>query len=410
MNLVLLGNGFDLSLGLPTSYIDFLDTMDFILASESDSYKTVADIWCSKQLRKRNKNIANAYDKYKAIYENIPFPEGVIAAIKSTLEKNSWYRYLTGSFNKDVGWIDFEQEIQSVMDSFSFVLNSCESQPSINISGHFQKDFYIVHSFNFLLECEKQEKSNTFEKIYSVRREFTIERPLGSGYRVIDKEKIIAYLYDELRSFTSLLQKYLDVFIDAPFAEAVKQKMIGSHKLFGYTERVITLNYTHSFECLYPTIDVIHLHGEVGKKIILGIPSDVCDNEEFPNTDFIMFKKYFQRLIHGTDEEYLSFLQNVKKLPKKIDRISLTVMGHSLDVSDRDIIVELFNASDSITILYHSQGALETYVRNLVRIFGKQGLDELRATKSLKFHPLVKEQSFTMEQGMEDFFASFEAK
>ena len=65
MNLVLLGNGFDLSLGLPTSYIDFLDTMDFILANESDSCKTVADIWCSKQLRKRNKNIANAYDKYK---------------------------------------------------------------------------------------------------------------------------------------------------------------------------------------------------------------------------------------------------------------------------------------------------------------------------------------------------------
>lgn len=408
MNLVLLGNGFDLSLGLPTSYIDFLDTMDFILESDPDNYQTVADIWRSKQLQKCNKNIANAYDRYRAIYESVPFPKGFIAAIKSTLEKNIWYRYLTGSFNKDVGWIDFEQEIQSVMDSFSFVLNSCEGQPSINISGHFQKDFYIVHSFNFLLECEKQEKNNIFEEIYSVKREFTIERPLGSGYRVIDKEKIIAYLYDELRRFTSLLQKYLDVFIDAPFAEAVKQKMIGSHKLFGYTERVITLNYTHSFECLYPTIDVIHLHGEVGKKIVLGIPSDVCDNEEFPNTDFIMFKKYFQRLVYGTDKEYLyALLEELQDSPEKI---SLAVMGHSLDVSDRDIIVELFNASDSITILYHSQSALETYVRNLVRIFGKQGLDELRATKSLKFHPLAEEQSFTMEQGMEDFFASSEAK
>lgn len=408
MNLVLLGNGFDLSLGLPTSYIDFLDTMDFILESDPDNYQTVADIWRSKQLQKCNKNIANAYDRYRAIYESVPFPKGFIAAIKSTLEKNIWYRYLTGSFNKDVGWIDFEQEIQSVMDSFSFVLNSCEGQPSINISGNFQKDFYIVHSFNFLLEYEKQEKNNIFEEIYSVKREFTIERPLGSGHRVIDKEKIIAYLYDELRSFTSLLQKYLDVFIDVPFAEAVKQKMIGSHKLFGYTERVITLNYTHSFECLYPTIDVIHLHGEVGKKIVLGIPSDVCDNEEFPNTDFIMFKKYFQRLVYGTDKEYLyALLEELQDSPEKI---SLAVMGHSLDVSDRDIIVELFNASDSITILYHSQGALETYVRNLVRIFGKQGLDELRAAKSLKFHPLVEEQSFTMEQGMEDFFASSEAK
>lgn len=409
MNLVLLGNGFDLSLGLPTSYIDFLDTMDFILESDPDNYQTVADIWRSKQLQKCNKNIANAYDRYRAIYESVPFPKGFIAAIKSTLEKNIWYRYLTGSFNKDVGWIDFEQEIQTVIDSFDFILTSFGGRSSIDTTGVFQKDLYIVLSFNFLMKS-REEKYSIFEGSYSVREEFTIEQPLGSGHRVIGKEKIISYLFNELRSVMSLLQRYLNVFIDAPFAKAVDANLIDAHKLFGYAERVITLNYTHSFEYLYPSIDVIHLHGEVGKEIILGIPSDECDTEEFLNTDFIMFKKYFQRLIHGTDGEYLSFLQKTKSLSKKIKKVSLTVMGHSLDVSDRDIIVELFDASDSITILYHSQSALETYVRNLVRIFRKSGLDELRATKSLKFHPLVEEQSFTMEQGMEDFFASFEAK
>ena len=140
MNLVLLGNGFDLSLGLPTSYIDFLDTMDFILESDPDNYQTVADIWRSKQLQKCNKNIANAYDRYRAIYESVPFPKGFIAAIKSTLEKNIWYRYLTGSFNKDVGWIDFEQEIQTVIDSFDFILTSFGGRSSIDTTGVFQKD------------------------------------------------------------------------------------------------------------------------------------------------------------------------------------------------------------------------------------------------------------------------------
>ncbi len=87
MNLVLLGNGFDLSLGLPTSYIDFLDTMEFILASKSDNYKTVADIWCSEHLRKRNKNIANAYGKYKAVYESAPLPEGLSPQSNLSLKK-----------------------------------------------------------------------------------------------------------------------------------------------------------------------------------------------------------------------------------------------------------------------------------------------------------------------------------
>ena len=243
-----------------------------------------------------------------------------------------------------------------------------------------------------------------------MKKDFLIEYPIGSNSLTIDKEKIISHIFCDLEEFVDVLQEYLKIFVDGPFEKITGAGLIEDDSMFGYTDRAVTLNYTHSFEKLYPSVKVYHLHGEIGKKIVLGIASDENDSEDFANTDFIMFKKYFQRLVHGTDKEYLSFLLDLEEVKKSMAGVSLAVMGHSLDVSDRDIIVELFNASDSITILYHSQSALETYVRNLVRIFGKQGLDELRATKSLKFHPLAEEQSFTMEQGMEDFFTSDKAK
>lgn len=410
MNLVLLGNGFDLSLGLPTSYIDFLDTMNYVWKHKCDNFKTIADLWSCEELQAHNKNIRTAYNKYKGIYEDVMLPDGFLGKMKSTLEKNLWFRYLINSVNKNIGWIDFEQEIKTVVHSLNLIFEHLREEYIDNSSRTLQRNFYIVSQFNIFIEGREPKYGNIIRIDRLMKKDFLIEYPIGSNCLTIDKEKIISHIFCDLEEFVDVLQEYLKIFVDGPFEKITGAGLIEDDSMFGYTDRAVTLNYTHSFEKLYPSVKVYHLHGEIGKKIVLGIASDENDSEDFANTDFIMFKKYFQRLVHGTDKEYLSFLLDLEEVKKSMAGVSLTVMGHSLDVSDRDIIVELFNASDSITILYHSQSALETYVRNLVRIFGKQGLDELRATKSLKFHPLAEEQSFTMEQGMEDFCTSFEAK
>ncbi len=316
---------------------------------------------------------------------------------------------MTSSLNKDVGWIDFEQEIQIVVRSLSLIFGHLNGDFIDNSSRTLQKEFYVVSLFNVFIEGREPKYNGTLRVNKLIKEDFLIEYPVGSGCITVDKEKIISHIFGDLGEFVNVLQKYLKNFIDDPFERIADAGLIGSNSTFVYTDRAITLNYTHSFEKLYPSVEVFHLHGEIGKKIVLGIASDEYDSTDLINTDFIMFKKYFQRLIRGTDKEYLSFLQTMKKAPKNWGEIHLTVMGHSLDVSDRDIIVELFNVSSSIIILYHSQSALETYVRNLVRIFGKRGLDELRATKSLKFHPLSEESSFTNEQGLASFLDAFKA-
>ena len=62
-------------------------------------------------------------------------------------------------------------------------------------------------------------------------------------------------------------------------------------------------------------------------------------------------------------------------------------MGHSLDITDQDIIKELFETAENITILYHDESAEAGYIANLVKIFGMEKFNEMRYVKNLSFIP-----------------------
>ena len=63
----------------------------------------------------------------------------------------------------------------------------------------------------------------------------------------------------------------------------------------------------------------------------------------------------------------------------------LTIMGHSLDITDKDIIIELFDHARAINVYYHDENAKKDYIDNLIKIFGKQKFDDLRRNKNLRF-------------------------
>jgi hypothetical protein len=63
------------------------------------------------------------------------------------------------------------------------------------------------------------------------------------------------------------------------------------------------------------------------------------------------------------------------------------VIGHSLDSTDEDIIKQVFESAKSIIILYHSETSVKNQIKNLVKIYGKDGFDRLREDKNLQFLP-----------------------
>ena len=113
------------------------------------------------------------------------------------------------------------------------------------------------------------------------------------------------------------------------------------------------------------------------------------------DTSFIAFKKYFQRTMYETDYEYLEWIKSVHE--EEID-YTITVMGHSLDVTDEDIIKALFEKASSITVLYHDEAAKKNYITNLINIYGKTGFDRLRSKQNLSFVSLDNDFGNDLEQ------------
>lgn len=92
------------------------------------------------------------------------------------------------------------------------------------------------------------------------------------------------------------------------------------------------------------------------------------------NIEFIQFKKFFQRIYKGTGCLYKDWIMECFE-NSFIDELNLYFIGHSLDVTDKDILSELILCDGAkTTIYYHNQDALGRMIANLVKVIGEDEL------------------------------------
>lgn len=391
MRILLLGNGFDLYHKFPTRYDNFLHTVDFLQQNyDEKTMLTIGDIFGDKRLLEKDKFIPDCYAKHKEAYEEITVDQEKIKKIISLSKDNIWFNYFLSVYNRELGWIDFEREISKVLHAFEEFFLCYGNVYDIN----FPEDevySYIIKCFDFFYEYKYSEgmqghypgfKSNT------VLNEYQLEEPYGSKIIIIDKSKITDRLFDELLNLSEILKLYLEIFVNNAINAVSEKGLIPQTSLFKSNPTVITFNYTTTFEALYTNVDVHHLHGSLLDKIILGVNPDANDEADFDNivnTDFLRFKKYYQRVLNVTDSGYLiSIFQAKNKLaPTIINR--LVVAGHSLDITDEDIVREVFGVSDEITIVCHSEKSIADSINNLIKIYGKKEFDKIRVRTNMRF-------------------------
>jgi hypothetical protein len=123
----------------------------------------------------------------------------------------------------------------------------------------------------------------------------------------------------------------------------------------------------------------------VNSNIVLGVNPDEKDKLDSVDTTFLQFKKYFQRVFYLTDEGYLQKISRLNINNKYDTGVHLIVFGHSLNVTDEDILKQVFQVAKTITIYYHSSTSKKERIENLIEIFGKEGFDLLRSQQCLKF-------------------------
>ena len=70
---------------------------------------------------------------------------------------------------------------------------------------------------------------------------------------------------------------------------------------------------------------------------------------------------------------------------KKKDKPCVYVIGHSLDITDKDIITDIFSMAKQILVFYYDSDQKSQHIQNLITIYGKSGYDDLRRNHGLMF-------------------------
>jgi hypothetical protein len=429
-NFYLLGNGFDIHHKLPTRYIDMLHICQFVLDNKETKYELLYDL-VHDYVQLTNDSFFNDYlNVYKERLLEIKLMTDDFNRIYA-LENNCWYKYILACTSSSDKWIDFEAIIQSVLKLFEslFVENEFSLfQDRGKHGGHgdleFSKSVYVEklaqYFDNVLGNGDERQQGFLFKSCF-----WKVD--IGHrGYIRYKEKQIVDSLYEHLELFKNTLKYYLFIFVDSVLCcEGTKHQSEHINFFEGFdpkSDYVVSLNYTSVVEHVYnvPRECIHHYHGKLDSHIVLGVNAtqeDEFNESLIPNTRFIKFKKYYQRAYYDTDASYLemTFRDRMKKETREaFDRLTseyritnmarnvisfrdevfptekngrkiLVVIGHSLDITDGEIIRKLFEQCELIRVYYHNDIARGDYIENLVRMFGKSEFEIMRTTGRLEF-------------------------
>lgn len=429
MEILIIGNGFDLEHDLPTTYSDFLNfckrasriyTYDENVSSEEYYQKNLEDWIMAADIKRRladafdNRNCNQIYDENGSYDLEVITSYKVLDELYTHIKCNAWLEYFLAcpSFIGD-NWIDFETEISRIIQTLS------EARVMINNGGLIQN-----------IQGDKGRILISF-----------LNGSKGALHNIRDVKAI-----DDYAGFLNIeldrLIRALEIYI-AEFVGGIKviKRSLDIEKL--RPDHVLSFNYSDTYERVYGIgknikYDYIHGKADINKNVIssnlvLGIDEYLDDNRKDKELEFLTFKKFYQRMYKSTGNAYLDWMDEIKDgytdyLKKESDAYAgiveafkdgsfdrfplqksvytdlldiespkhiLYIFGHSLDVTDKDILKLLIcNENVQTKIFYFRKNkddkkVLGKLIRNLIQIMGQDELVRRTggAHKTIEFIP-----------------------
>lgn len=364
-------------------------------------------------------------EKTKEFYltESVEICAKDVLRLQYRLGLNCWYQYFKNHVAEIKTWIDFEQKIEEVLVAVARCIVDLESMDHpnkirnyINMRGKDDlkikiKDLETLKFFNFTTKNEGAMIPS------NLNMNFCHGKNVKNGFC---STEFMTFLHTELERFIEIFNLYLEIIVGQLFQSG----RIDIDAEWSYPDKIFSFNYTNTYQRLHDSVDVEYLHGSCGEyqNIVLGV-SDLED-DSLKKIKAYGFTKYQQKLFKDTD--YL-FLDEFKKLiedgKKQFDTdlklmsanalsdirtrfikrglgsnattldLNFIIWGHSLDVSDKDYILDLFNLNDDIDrnvrviVYYFDKTAKFSLLNNLLAILGKDKVEQWMKNKWLCFKP-----------------------
>ena len=292
----------------------------------------------------------------------------VVEKWRELIKDNFWFKYFDQcDMHGNENWIDFESEIAQVIES---------------ITDRMERDGYNLYS---LEPCIKKKYLNEYESKYKVVMKIIDNLTENKNeIRFIDMRNM---LEKDLNRLIRALEWYLCEYIDK-MEIRMKSNDIDS----------INADYIHGVADINKELE--------DNNMVLGIDEYLSDDRKNKDVEFIIFKKYYQRIFKGTGCKYKDWTDEIKESRKTTEiglrdeypaqipfqkftsRHYIYIFGHSLDVTDKDIMKDLILNDNVYTIIYYyNKNDLRTKIANLVKVIGQDELIRRTggSTKTIEF-------------------------
>lgn len=384
-SLLVVGNGFDIGLHLPTKYTDFmknfleyrcsLHNLPFPAQRSRDEEKNkVYSLFKEKMDNWREHHKNNNIDNDLKVFDGTILRNRLILILIFKYNKDELFRFNENALNTGA------QNIKGKVTVFPKQLSE-DFYRKVEISGDEINWFNLEEILREISDCD------SYKKITDCIKSFAGNSCILSRNQIDFNHKNYAELCRGLLFIKSSLSIYLRCVEEHYFSPINQQTKLYFQKICDdlkfrqdtntkdYSE-IISLNYTHSAENLF-NITTKYPHGQINptepesSQIVLGYYNSTEENNF--DTSFIDFQKYYQRILLGTG--------NYETKDKKISYIDF--YGFSCDPADTELIkVILSNHKEARRIRVFCYKDRGQNIINMVKSIGREQVLDLTKNQS----------------------------
>ena len=385
--IILIGNGFDLAHGLPTSYGNFIDWYWRKWRSElrSSTYSTLKDELCEFSLKYKNSgwlaylftnqifiSSLNGFEfinHLKQCQEIKIIQCDFLERISHSVETKGWvdieneyYNLLVSCYKQEIFELTHQKlniQLKCLQGLLTEYLNHLPVD-SINILPQIKEIIYspinprdisvsgkeqIISHINYWTNC------NEHEFIYKIRK-YNLEREYGS-----DRQDFECNTNKSKNDWNYLYRNYNSFFLP---------------------DNILMLNFNYTatankyIQNKSSVAEINHIHGELTNpdSVIFGYGDELDENyKNLSNLNDNEYLKNFKSIKYLESDRYRKALQFMDAAPYQV-----FIMGHSCGNSDRTFLNTLFEHKNCVSIkpYYYKDGDKDNYldiVQNISRNF-----------------------------------------
>ena len=344
--IIIIGNGFDLAHGIPTSYKNFINWyIDKRVNNLSTCHSNVnSDELCKFRISEHTWH-SYIFSNYGPLWNEI-VRESLFKTIKGHPEyfqynQSRFLEAITKCIEKN-NWVDIEKEYYNLL-SKDFESSDNESIEQLNRELECLKNNLIA----YLNEVEKRLineyiiDNNIKEKIFEPinPREISIEA----------KEKFEFFKNNRLAHdshYKSLLNKYNTYKLLKDIDQRNSKELYLPDSIL-----LLNFNYTKTADLYLPNEDIFkvnHIHGKLSnpKSIIFGYGDELDENYKKllkdNNNEYLKNIKSINYLNYTNYREMLSYIESAP--------YQIYIMGHSCGLSDKTLLNTLFEDKNCVSI------------------------------------------------------------